>query len=59
MNQQAPYNGGLSDEDRVHNEEVMGGFVMGLILTLTVIAYACGALAVLAVLWFVLQRIVL
>jgi hypothetical protein len=59
MNEQTPLDGDLSEEDRLRNEEVVGGFVMGLILTLTIIAYACGAVAVLAALWFVLQRVVL
>lgn len=59
MDQETAHDQRFDESEQAHNEEVLGGFVVGLVLVMTILAYACGALAILGLLWFVFRRLVL
>ena len=50
---------GPGENNTEHNLEVASELVVGGIMLLTILAYACAALAVLGGLWFLFSRLVL
>ena len=50
---------GVEEDNTEHNLEVASGLVVGGIMLLTILAYACAALAVLGGLWIIISRLVL
>lgn len=47
------------DEAIEQNERFLGGMALGAVFVATILAYACGAVAIGIVLWLVVSRVIL